>query len=113
MLSSIVFNRFMPYFLGIALLVGAGLYIRHDAFNDGVEVTTQKYERAMQVEKDRITRANNEALRLAHEREAELAEILAQRNEEIKNLMSEIDLDPNASRPAISVDSVRRINRID
>lgn len=112
MIPWVVFRKFLPYGLIIAALMGAYFYIRWDAYNDGVRDTTARYEIAIQEERDRLQEANRQALNQARIIEAELNRLLRDRNATISQLMEEGRADPDADRPAISSDGVRRINRI-
>lgn len=105
-------RKMVPYIIGAAALVGAYFYIRVDAYNDGVEITTRKYEEAIRFERERIQVANEAALREARAREEELLSLLRARNGTIRQLQNEAESDSNAGRPALGVDSVRRLNRI-
>lgn len=55
-----------------------------------------------------VTQSDTEAVAAIIELHAELEN----RNAQINELLAEADKDPNAARPALGVDSVRRINRI-
>ena len=50
--------KMIPYIVGVVLVVGLYLYVRHDAYSDGVEDTTEKYERAISLERQRLEAAN-------------------------------------------------------
>ena len=113
MLPWVVIRRFLPYIIIIATLVGAYLYVRNVAYNNGVEDTTLKYETAIQNERDRLREANRIALEEARKKEAELSRLLRERDVTISQLLRETLSDPDAFRPAISLDGVRRINRVD
>jgi len=112
MLSRVVLKDILPYIIIIAALVGAYFYIRHVAYNDGVADTTLKYENAIQDERERLSAANEAALREARAKEAELNRLLRERDATISQLENEANSDPDATRPAISVDGVQRLNRI-
>jgi len=112
MLSRVVLKDILPYIIVIAALVGAYFYIRHDAYNDGVADTTLKYENAIQDERERLSAASEAALREARAKEAELNRLLRERDATISQLEQEANSDPDASRPAISIDGVQRLNRI-
>ena len=112
MLGGIVIKRLLPYVAGILLLMGAFLYARHDAYNDGVVATVTKYEAAMQKERERLQTANEQALEEARQREEELNKLLRERNERIGQLLREAASDPDAKRPSMSLDGVRRLNQI-
>lgn len=102
----------MPYILGCALILGMGWWIFHSGYSKGVDDTVQKYEVKIQVERERQRSANRDALVKAQEGEANLRRLLSERNATIKILTEEADKDPNASRPAVSANSVRRIDRV-
>ena len=112
MFSRVVLKEVLPYIILIATLVGAYFYIRHVAYNDGVADTTLKYENAIQDERERLSAANEAALREARAKEAELNRLLRERDATISQLENEANSDPDATRPAISVDGVQRLNRI-
>lgn len=112
MFSRVVLKEVLPYIILIATLVGAYFYIRNDAYNDGVADTVLKYENAIQNERERLSAANEAALREARAKEAELSRLLRERDDTISQLEDEANLDPDANRPAISAGSVRRINRV-
>lgn len=97
-----------PYIAVLALLVGGYLY----AYNAGVRATTAKYEAIQAQMVLESIEAVNRAEKFLRERiaaqEAEnlkLVEELRKNDEEAAN-------DVNAKRPAIGVDSVRRLNKI-
>ena len=112
MLGGIVIKRLLPYVAGILLLMGAFLYARYDAYNDGVVATVAKYEAAMQKERERLQTANEQALEEARRKEEELNKLLRERNERIGQLLREAASDPDAKRPSMSLDGVRRLNQI-
>lgn len=110
--AGVVVARILPYILAALLVVGAYLYIRWDAYNDGVADTTLKYETAIQEERERIQQANQAALDAANSRIAELQRLLSARNAELLDLQREAAQDPDANRPAIGAGSVQRLNRV-
>jgi len=112
MLLGVVFKRALPYIILIVLLVGAEVYIWWSGYNHGVEKITAKYETAIEDERKRLETANEEALAEARNRIDELNRLLRERNATIADLEASAALDPNARRPSISVDGVRRLNRI-
>jgi hypothetical protein len=112
MLGGIVIKRLLPYVAGILLLMGAFLYARYDAYNDGVAATVAKYEAAMQKERERLQTANEQALEEARQVEKELNRLLRERNERIGKLLLEAASDPRSEQPSVSVDGVRRLNQI-
>lgn len=104
--------RIMPYVLGALLVVGAVLYIRWDAYNDGVDDTTLIYETLIQEERERLSAANEAALSEARARISELQRLLVARNAQLLELQSQASQDPDAARPSIGVGSVQRLNRV-
>lgn len=106
-------SKALPYLLGALLVVGAYYYIRWDAYNDGVDDTTERYEQLIQDERDRLQAANTAALEESRRMIAALQAQLRQRNQTLLELQREAAEDPNADRPAIGLDSVLRLNRID
>jgi uncharacterized coiled-coil protein SlyX len=93
-------------------MVGVYLYIRWDAYNDGVDDTTAKYERLIDEERRRVLEANSKALETARSKISQLQEQLSERNEKLLELQNQASKDPNADNPSIGIDSVQRINRI-
>lgn len=112
MLSRVVLIRVLPYVVSIAALMGAYFYVTSVAYNRGVDDTVLKYETAIQQERDRLQAANDKAVEEARKKEAELNRLLRERNATISQLMQDALSDPDAARPAISIDGVRRIDRI-
>lgn len=110
--AGVVVARILPYILGALLVFGAYLYIRWDAYNDGVEDTTTKYETLILEERERVQEANEAALAEARNRIAELQRLLSARNAELLELQQEAADDPDADRPAIGSGSVQRLNRV-
>ena len=110
--AGVVIGRALPYILGALLMAGAYLYIRWDAYNDGVAETTIKYETLILEERERIRKAGEEALAEARSQIKQLEERLSARNEEIEEIKRQGREDPHADLPAFGVDSVRRLNRI-
>lgn len=112
MLVGVVFKRFLPYILGIILILGMGWWIHTSGYRSGVDDTTEAYEQRIEEERERLLIANQEAQEAARKKLVELQKLLSERNEVIKNLMREAFNDPNAGNVAIGADSVRRIDRI-
>ena len=110
--AGVVVARILPYVLGMLLLVAAYLYIRWDAYNEGVEDTTAKYEELIREERQRVLEANSEALENARSRISELRGLLSERDAEVLELQRQASEDPNADRPAIGSGSVQRLNRV-
>lgn len=110
--AGVALARILPYVVGALLVVGALWYIRWDAYNDGVDDTTTKYEILIQEERLRVNEANQAALQEARSRISELQRLLSARNAELLDLQREADQDPDANRPAIGTSSVQRLNRV-
>lgn len=110
--AGVVVAHILPYILGALLVVGAYLYIRWDAYNDGVEDTTTKYERLIQEERHRVLEANSAALEAARSRISELQRLLSARDAELLELQRQAAEDPDADRPSIGTGSVQRLNRV-
>ena len=102
----------LPYILGAIILVGGYFYIRYDAYNDGVDDTTARYEQLIQEESDRIKAANDAALAQAEVNIEKLQNRVREQSAEINKLEQEAASDPNANRPALGADSVSRIDGI-
>lgn len=112
MLAWVVLRRLWPYVLGSVLILSVGLWIFSTGYSSGVDDTVRKYEVKIQEERNRQQSANQAALENARQREAELRRLINERNATISDLNMEAQKDPTARRPAVSVDGVRRINRI-
>lgn len=112
MLLRVVLKNILPYIIGGAMILGVGWWIFHSGYTSGVDDTVQKYEVKIQEERQRQQSANEDALKLAKESEANLRRLLSERNATIRILMQEAFTDPNATRPAVGADSVLRIDRI-
>jgi len=110
--AGVVIARVLPYVLGALLMAGAYLYIRWDAYNDGVDDTTRKYETLILQERERVQEANEAALNQARSRIAELQRLLSARDAELLELQQQAAEDPDADRPAIGTGSVQRLNRL-
>jgi len=110
--SGVVIARVLTYGLIILFIVGVYFYIRWDAYNDGVEDTTLKYQVIIQVERDRISEANQSALDASNSRIVELQRLLRNINEELSEIQREAEQDPNAARPSLGIGSVQRLNRL-
>jgi Tfp pilus assembly protein PilO len=104
----IVMIRFLPYVVFIVLILSVGWW----GYSLGVDDTVQRYEVKIQEERKRQQSANEAALEHAKESEAELRRLLSERNATIRILMQDAQADPNADRPSVSSDGVRRINRV-
>lgn len=97
-----------PYIAVVALLVGGYLY----AYNAGVRATTAKYEAIQaQMVLEAIEAVNKAESFLRERLAAQEAENL-RLSEELRKNDEEAAKDPNAGRPAVSIDGVRRLNKI-
>lgn len=112
MLPWVVLRRFLPYIIGIIVILGMGYWIYNSGYRSGVDVTVRMYEQRIQEERERLLAANQAAQEAARKKEAELQRLLSERNDTIRVLMQEAFNDPNAGNVAIGADSVRRIDRI-
>ena len=99
----------MPY---IAIVMVA-LAIFYSGYRKGVEKTRAAYETRIMEERVRLMAANETALIEAAAREVALARQLSEQDAIIQDMAIEAASDVHAARPALSADSVRRINRID
>lgn len=103
-----VLRHTWPYIAVLALLVAGYLY----AYNAGVRATTAKYEAIQtQMVLDSIIAVEN-ATKFLRERLAKQEEENLKLVEELSKNDEEAVKDPNASRPALGSDSVRRLNKI-
>ena len=103
----------LPYLLAVGVVAFGVWYIYDNGYNSGVETTERKYHLAIEKERHRQLEANQAALDRANQRQTELEQLLGKRDATLKQLSEESLQDPDANRPAINLDSVRRINRID
>lgn len=108
----LAFAKVLPYLLAVLFVVVVGWLIYYKGYDRGVEVTEQKYQTAIAKERHRQIEANDMALQEALKRQAELEQLLEERDAAITDLLDEATQDPGADRPAIGADSVRRLNRI-
>ena len=109
----VVLAKILPYLLLLVAILFSIWYVYDSGFDNGVAETESKYRLAIEKERHRQLEANQDALDKANKRQAELKQLLGERDATLKRLSEESLKDPDANRPAISVDSVRRINRID
>lgn len=104
--------KFLPYFLGILLLLVTTWIVYSQGYDDGVAKTESMYETTIAEERQRQEKANrvamNEALRMQLEFQREIDE----RNTEIKQILREAEEDPLWNNSSLGNDSVQRINRI-
>ena len=108
----LAFAKVLPYLLVTLAVVVVGWLIYDKGYDRGVDVTEQRYENAIEEERQRQIDANDAALQAALRRQRELEQILEERNEEIANILQEAEDDPDADRRAINSSSVQRIDRI-
>lgn len=108
----LAFAKVLPYLLVTLAVVAIGWLIFDKGYDRGVEVTEQKYKTAIEEERHRQIEANDAALQAALRRQRELEQRLEERNAEIAEILREAEEDPDADRRAINADSVRRIDRI-
>ena len=108
----VVLAKILPYLLLLGAILFGVWYIYDAGFDNGVAETESKYHLAIEKERHRQLEANQAALDRANQRQTELEQLLGERDETLRQLSEESVKDPDANRPAINVDSVRRINRI-
>lgn len=112
MLPWVVLRRFLPYIIGVIVILGMGYWIHTSGYRSGVDDTTRMFEQRIQEERERLLAANQAAQESAKKKQAELQQLLSERNDTIRVLMQEAFNDPNAGNVAVGADSVRRIDRI-
>lgn len=99
--------------LAVVVVVGGlAWFIDHRAYNRGFAEADAQWQQQVTEERERIRIANEEATRRAQERIAALEEARRVRDATIARLEQEAAEDPDAGRPAISIDGVRRLNQI-
>ena len=92
--------------------MGLLVFTHKMAYDRGVDKTTQSYEKRMTEERVRIRDANQAAVDQARRNETVLRKQIEQQDAEISKLEEEATKDPDADRPSISPDGVRRLNRV-
>lgn len=105
--------KVLPYLLAVGVVAFGVWYIYDSGYENGVETTERKFHLAIEKERHRQLEANQTALDRANQRQVALEQLLDERDATLKQLSEESLQDPDANRPAINVDSVRRINRVD
>lgn len=106
------FLKFLPYLLALLAVLAAVWFTYNKGHDHGVLETEQAYRLAIEKERHRQIEANQATLDKARERQVQLEQLLGKRDAALKRLTAESLQDPDADRPAIGVDSVRRINEI-
>lgn len=99
--------RTYAYGIALAALVAAFVAVGWKAYRAGDTAATARYERALAAAREAAMRAAEEASR----REAGRLAAERQRDELQRDLEDAARNDVNAARPALSIDSVRRLNR--
>lgn len=112
-----LFARRVPWQIWAALAVVVALgvsawWINDTAFSRGFAEAERQWQIRVQEELDRQQDANDEALRRAQAEIARLNEAKEVRDATIARLNREAAQDPNADRPALGTDSVRRLNSV-
>ena len=103
---------YLPYIAVILVMIAFVLYNRWVAYNNGVDDTVEKYEIVIEEERQRIEEINATTLEEARRKIEDLREKIGERDETVRELREQARQDPNADRPSISIDGVRRLNRI-
>lgn len=99
--------------LGLAVFLGVSArYINDRAYNRGFSEAEDQFEQQVEEELARQAEANRAALQRAEEEIARLREAKDVRDATISRLIEEARQDPDADRPAVSSDGVRRLNSI-
>lgn len=96
--------------LSAVLVLAGGLYLKGRA--DGSAATETRWREAVQIERDRQIEENAAAKAAERARIAALEAEIAQRDAEIEALNEEARNDPDADRPAVNRDGVRRLNKL-
>lgn len=94
-------------------LYGQANYWRGHAagYRFGEQVTTAKYEAALQGERERVDAANAEARALQRQRFANLMDLIRRKDDLLEELDNEAVDDPRADDCGLSGDGLRRVNR--
>lgn|GEM_PF-2632717 len=97
--------------LGVVVSGVVALRVYGSGYGAGAADTTRRYEAAAAIERDRQAQANSEAAERQRLQYARLMDLVRQKNDLIEDLRDVRESDPRAAEPAISGDSMRRINR--
>jgi len=99
--------------LAVIAVLGVSAWIINDrAYNRGFAEAERQWQIQVQEELERQQAANDAALRAAQDEIARLNEARRVRDATIERLNREAYEDPNADRPALGADSVRRLNSV-
>ena len=111
-IASLLGNPIVRY-LGMAAAVAALIwYLRFDAARDAVKAYELKIERAVQAERERIQKINEETMRQAEHQIEELAKRNKQLQEQLEKNDEEARADPDGGSCGVKRRGVQRINRI-
>ena len=98
----------MPYLLGIVILFAAYSY----GSWSGSSERDRYYTSLMEAERERISEINIRTRESARIREMVLETQLEQLRNQIERIGNESVQDPNADRPSLGVDSLRRLDEL-
>lgn len=108
----VALKPFLPYILGLLVILGVGFWIYYLGYQSGVDDTTILYESKIQKERERLQAANEAALENAKIIVKQLRSQLSSRNETIQLLSLEAMSSSGSGDQCIDADGVRRLNSI-
>lgn len=110
-LQRVASNPFMRYVAGAlsVLLIAYGLHL-WGYIRGGVD-KAEEYEEKIAAETQRLLDEKQLAEQDAQRRILELIAQIQERDNELEHIRTEAGEDPNAARPSLGLDSVRRLNR--
>jgi hypothetical protein len=95
-----------------SVIAGGLAYARYEIRVSAFAACDARWQAAIAAERRRIASDSDEALEASRRRIAELDQLNAKLEEELRNGEDEAGRDPHASDRALGTDSVRRLNRI-
>lgn len=102
----------LPYVLAAAAILGGVWYVDHRAYQRGYDTASAAFAEAAAAEAKRQAEANQRAWARAMDEIDELTRKKEEADVLIARLRDEGRRDPDATRPALSTGSVRRVDSI-
>lgn len=110
--ANAAFRRALPYVLAAAAILGGVWYVDHRAYQRGYDTASAAFAEAAAAEAKRQAEANQRAWQRAMDEIDELTRKKEEADALIARLRDEGRRDPDATRPALSIGSVRRVDSI-
>jgi hypothetical protein len=118
--------------LGVTIIIGVAAYLKggidkqhsleakhaqeivalHEAHKRDIVLLHEGYRRQSQIEEERQKAANAKALADAASEKSQVDADLAAARSEVERLNTEASKDVHANRPSLSIDAIRRLNRL-